>query len=100
MIKLEQMLIWLGILSLAWMIAFLSWGERLAPALVAASTGEGIGPYVIAAMFLGGSLGVVLLAFNLSRGFRSALPWRLASVAVFLVALLLFGRLYAAMPVN
>jgi hypothetical protein len=100
MVKLEQVLIWLGIASLAWMILFLSWGEQLVPALIAASTGEGIGPYVVAAMFLGGSAGVVLLAFNLAQGKRCVLPWRLASLGVFLVALLWFGRLYSTMPVS
>ena len=54
MIKLEQILIWLGVASLAWMIIFLSAGDQLAPALVEASTGKGVGPYVVAAMFLAG----------------------------------------------
>jgi hypothetical protein len=98
MIKLEQLLIWLGIAALGWMIIFLSFGESLDPALVARFTGSGAGPYAVAVLFLAGSLGVLLLAANLGRGRRSALGWRLFSLGVFLLMLLGFGRLYATMP--
>ena len=83
MIKLEQVLIWLGTASLCWMIIFLSFGESLDPALVEQFTGSGAG---------------LLLAANLGRGRRSALGWRLFSLGVFLLMLLGFGRLYATMP--
>ena len=98
MIKLEQVLIWLGIASLGWMIMFLSFGESLDPAMVERFTGSGLGPYTVAALFLAGSFGVLLLATNLGRGRRSVLGWRLCSLGVFLLMLLGFGRLYATMP--
>ena len=99
MIKLEQVLIWLGIASLGWMIIFLSFGESLDPVLVDRFTGSGVGPYSVAALFLAGSFGVLLLATNLGRGRRSALGWRLFSLGIFLLMLLAFGRLYATVPV-
>ena len=94
MVRLEQILIWLGVASLGFMIFFLAMGARLDPEIVAVFSGEGAGPVAVAALFLGGVAGVFLLGANLARGRRDRLVPRLASLAVFLLALAVFGLYY------
>lgn len=95
MIKVEQILIWLGVVSLGWMIFFLSFSENLDPAFASLFSGEGAGPIVVAVLFLAGVLGVFLLLANMGRGLRRAAGPRLLSLLVFLLALAAFWRLYA-----
>lgn len=90
MIRLEQILIWLGVAALGFMIFFQAMGERLDPETSTLFTGEGAGPVAVAAFFLAGVAGVFLLGANLSRGRRDRMVPRLASLAVFLLALGVF----------
>ena len=94
MIRLEQILIWLGVAALGFMVFFLAMGEYLDPEIKAMFTGEGAGPVAVAALFLAGVAGVLLLGTNLARGRRDRLVPRLASLAVFLLALAVFGFYY------
>ena len=94
MVRLEQFLIWLGVASLGFMIFFLSMGDRLDPGTASMFTGAGAGPVLIAALFLGGVAGVFLLGASLARGRRDRLVPRLASLAVFLIALAVFWLHY------
>lgn len=94
MVRLEQILIWLGVASLGFMIFFLAMGERLDPDIVAMFSGEGAGPIIVAALFLVGVAGVFLLGANLARGRRDRMVPRLASLAVFLLALAVFFMHY------
>ncbi len=94
MIRLEQVLIWLGVAALGFMVFFLSMGDRLDPETAAMFTGEGAGPVIVAALFLAGVAGVFLLGANVARGRRDRLVPRLASLAVFLLALAVFWLHY------
>ena len=98
MIRTEQLLIWLGVASLAWMSIFLAWGDHLDPELIAFFSGEGTGVAVVLILFLASLAGLALFQLNLLRGRRAKLKPRLFSVAVFFAALAVFGVLYSSMP--
>jgi hypothetical protein len=94
MIRLEQIMVWLGVASLGFMIFFLAMGDRLDPEIAARFTGGGPGPVIVAIFFLTGVAGVFLLGANLARGRRDRLVPRLASLTVFLLALAVFFTHY------
>ena len=98
MVRTEQLLIWFGVASLAWMSIFLAWGDQLDPELIAFFSGEGTGVAVVLILFLASLAGLALFQLNLLRGRRSKRKPRLFSVAVFFVALAVFGLLYSSMP--
>ncbi len=98
MVRTEQLLIWFGVASLAWMSIFLAWGERFDPEIVAFFSGEGTGVAIVLVLFLASWAGLALLLLNILRGRRWKLGPRLVSLSVYIVMFVLFAQLYWGSP--
>ena len=98
MVRTEQLLIWFGVASLAWMSIFLTWGDRFDPEIVAFFSGEGTGVAIVLVLFLASWAGLALLLLNILRGRRWKLGLRLVSLLVYIVMFAVFGQLYWGSP--
>ena len=98
MVRTEQLLIWFGVASLAWMSIFLNWGERLPPETVAFFSGEGTGVAIVLVLFLASWAGLALLLLNILRGRRWKLGLRLVSLGVYIAMFVVFAQLYWGSP--
>ncbi len=94
MVRTEQLLIWLGVVSLAWMSIFLAWGDRLDPGVIAFFSGEGTGVAIVLVLYLASWAGLALFLLNLLRGRRWKLGLRMVSLAVYVAVFAIFAQLY------
>lgn len=90
MIRLEQLFVYLGIVSLCWMIMILRFSNNLNPQLANSQVANSL----TLVFFLCGLVGAILFIFNVFRGHKKQLLFRLVSMYLFLGTLMAFLSLY------
>ena len=93
-IKIEQLLIWSGILAATWMISLAIFHEALGKDLLEVFRGGHVGAIVGGVFLSAGFIGLVVYLVNVTTGMRYRWMPRLLVCFIFVVATGVAGNLY------